>query len=421
MAEQQERMSRLLEAAVEQSYNAVLITDAELDAGPHIIYVNPAFCEMTGYRREELLGETPQILQGPRTDREMLSRLRRNLEQGKAFQGQTVNYRKDGKPYQVQWQITPLDADGSGQTTHYVSVQQDVTEREYNSEQMQLLSTAMEVTSDTVVVTDAAGNIVYVNRAFEAQTGYRREEVLGKSPSILKSGEHDASFYERLWDCITAGETFRATFTERARDGRRFYQEQTITPVKGEGDLITHFVATGKDISERVEVERELKRLATTDKLTGINNRLRFEQLLEKELERGERYRRRLALIMFDIDHFKQVNDNYGHDIGDKVLKKIARVVEAKLRRPDAFARWGGEEFMILAPETDLDGALELAERLREAVTEADFAPVGKVTASFGVAGCRNDDTLRALVRRADRALYRAKEQGRNRVEADSG
>lgn len=418
MLQKQEQLP-LLQAAVEQSYNAILITDADLQSGPHIVYVNPAFCAMSGYSREELEGQTPKILQGALTDSKLMRRLRSDLEQGRTFKGQTTNYRKDGTPYQVEWQITPLSTDPGGAVTHYVSIQQDVTERLYSNEQMLLLSTAMEATSDTVLITDTSGDIVYVNNAFEQQTGYKREDVIGKNPRLLKSGEHGAEFYAKLWKKISSGKTFRATFTERASDGRYFHQEQTITPVKTRDGTITHYVATGKDITKRVEMEHELQRLATTDKLTGINNRLRFEQLLEHELERGERYRRRLSLIMFDIDHFKIVNDTHGHEAGDHVLQELSRVVEEKLRSSDVFARWGGEEFMVLTPETDIQGATELAERLRSAIAEHDFGKPGPISASFGVAACQNDDTVRSLARRADKALYRAKDKGRNRVETE--
>jgi diguanylate cyclase (GGDEF)-like protein/PAS domain S-box-containing protein len=409
---------RLLEAAVEQSSDAVLITDADLDDGPTILYANPAFQEMSGYDWEELAGATPRILQGPATDRVLMTRLRAALTAGDTFEGETTNYRKDGQPYQVEWRISPVRAEAGGAITHFVSVQRDVTERDRRDKQMQLLSTAVEESADPLLITDAEGSITYVNRAFERQTGYSREEVLGGNPRLLKSGYHDEAFYQSLWETITSGETFRATFTERARDGSLFYQEQTITPVRGADGAISHFVSTGKDISDRVRMERELKRLATTDPLTDLYNRLRFEQLLDEELERVRRYQRDLALIMFDVDHFKAVNDRFGHDTGDRILQGLAGVVREHLRTPDVFARWGGEEFMILAPETGARGACDLAERLRTAIAATDFSEVGTVTASFGVTLRAPEDTIKQLIKRVDQALYRAKEHGRNRVEA---
>lgn len=408
---------RLLQAALEQSYNAVVITDADLEDGPRIVYANPAFERMTGYRLEELVGATPRLLQGPATDRTLLDRLRQALEAGEPFEGQTTNYRKDGTPYLVEWHISPVRIDAGGAVSHFVSVQQDVTERERRDKEMQLLSTAMEESADSVLITDAEGRITYVNQAFERQTGYRRNEVIGENPRILQSGQHDSAFYQGLWETITRGETFRATFIDQARDGSLFYQEQTIAPVWGPDGAITHFVSTGKDITQRVAMEHELRRRATTDPLTGLYNRLRFEALLDEEFERDQRYQHGLALIMLDVDHFKAVNDHHGHDTGDRVLQEIAQVITANLRTPDLFARWGGEEFMILAPDTGERGALELSERLRAAVADADFPDVGRVTASFGITIRRPDDTIKQLTKRVDQALYRAKERGRNRVE----
>lgn len=409
---------RLLEAAIEQSYNAVLITDADLDNGPHIVYANAAFKAMSGYDWTDLGGATPRLLQGPDTDRALLESLRSTLAAGEPFEGHTTNYHKDGTPYQVQWHISPVRSEPDGPISHFVSVQQDVTERERRDQQMLLLSTAMEESADTVLITDAEGHITYVNKAFERQTGYSREEVLGHNPRLLKSGQHDAAFYQSLWETILGGEIFRATFNEQAKDGSLFYQEQTITPVRGEDGAISHFVSTGKDITDRVRMERELKRLASTDRLTGLYNRPRFEQLLDEELERVRRYNRDLSLIMLDVDSFKAVNDGHGHDTGDRILQGLAEVVREHLRTPDVFARWGGEEFMILAPETGSRGAVDLAERLRAAVADHPFPEIGTVTVSLGVTTLSPNDAIKQLTKRADQALYRAKEHGRNRVEA---
>ena len=162
---------------------------------------------------------------------------------------------------------------------------------------------------------------------------------------------------------------------------------------------------------------RELERQATTDRLTGLWNRHKFEAAAASELERAERYGQPLALVICDIDHFKQINDAYGHHTGDSVLVDLARRIRLRLRHSDGAARWGGEEFALLLPSTKLDDAVALAEQQRALVADLPFATVGHVGASFGVAAMRPGDTLESLVRRTDRALYRAKAMGRNRVE----
>jgi diguanylate cyclase (GGDEF)-like protein len=160
----------------------------------------------------------------------------------------------------------------------------------------------------------------------------------------------------------------------------------------------------------------DFERLASTDNLTGIYNRHKFEELFKIELARVARYKNKLALIMLDIDHFKKVNDTYGHDIGDLALKNVVNVINSNIRHTDIFARWGGEEFLILCPETDSENALILSEKLRRAIEVTVFKKVGKVTCSFGVASYEDDEAGDSFLKRVDNALYTAKDEGRNRV-----
>lgn len=164
---------------------------------------------------------------------------------------------------------------------------------------------------------------------------------------------------------------------------------------------------------------REIKvlvREASTDALTGMLNRRRAIDLLTREVRRSHRYGRELSLILFDIDYFKEINDTYGHPVGDQVLRLFATLVTSRIRDLDLLARTGGEEFMIIATETGRDGAADLAERLREAVESTSFGIDRSVTASFGVAQLRRGESFASLMQRADERLYWAKRQGRNRV-----
>ena len=251
---------RMLSEAVEQAQEAVLITeDAPLDEpGPRIEYVNRSFEDMTGYRSEEVLGKTPRILQGPETDRKMLESLREALEAEQEWEGETINYRKDGTPYAVQWNVSPV-RDEEGALEHWVSVQRDVTERKQRRERLRILARALEQVGDKVVITDRTGRIEYVNEAFEQITGYAEDEVLGKTPRVLQSGVQEADFYEELWDTITSGDTFRAEFTNERTDGTLYVEDETISPVTGDDGTISHFVSTGRDITDRKRREQELR------------------------------------------------------------------------------------------------------------------------------------------------------------------
>lgn len=167
------------------------------------------------------------------------------------------------------------------------------------------------------------------------------------------------------------------------------------------------------DLVEKIE---EITELSETDQLTGIYNRVKFSKELEKEIERKERYQTELSLIMFDVDHFKKVNDTYGHDRGDQALIELTSVVSRLIRETDIFARWGGEEFMILTPNTDLSAANKLAERIREEIAKVEIEEVGHITCSFGVTDFKREDDFDKLTKRVDDALYEAKNKGRDRV-----
>ncbi len=169
-----------------------------------------------------------------------------------------------------------------------------------------------------------------------------------------------------------------------------------------------------------IELERmraELKGLATTDSLTKAYNRAKFEEIIELEIERAKRFKHPLSILMFDIDNFKGVNDTYGHGVGDEVLKEFTGIARAHTRRINHLIRWGGDEFIIVPVETALLGASILSERLRAAIEDFDFTKAGAVTASFGAAQYRDDDTKETLLKRLDDALYRAKANGGNKVE----
>lgn len=176
---------------------------------------------------------------------------------------------------------------------------------------------------------------------------------------------------------------------------------------------------TGERLETELRTARyDIEQLARTDALTGIWNRRHFEDIIGHEVERARRYGQPLSLVLFDIDRFKSVNDRFGHATGDAVLRKIAKLGRQSVRASDVIGRWGGEEFFVLAPSTALGDARSLAEKLRRAIGSYEFVDISPVTASFGTAQWRENEDVTAWVRRADAALYAAKQDGRNRVEA---
>ncbi len=199
-------------------------------------------------------------------------------------------------------------------------------------------------------------------------------------------------------------------------------EEKTTTfllhffPIPNEDRYILFFT----DVTYLIAEKDHYRSLSTTDPLTGITNRKLYEQELSMEIVKHERYGNPLTMIIFDIDHFKLVNDTYGHSAGDSVLIELTRLVREHIRKTDIFARFGGEEFIVLTPDCDLDCARKLAEKIRETVEEHTFSIVKTITCSFGIATLRKGESKQAMFERADAAVYLAKTNGRNRVEVEN-
>jgi diguanylate cyclase (GGDEF)-like protein len=178
-----------------------------------------------------------------------------------------------------------------------------------------------------------------------------------------------------------------------------------------------HYVISFTDITQLKEKSNLLEYQATHDQLTGLYNRQKFNDILTKEIKRERRYQNSLSIIIFDIDNFKHFNDTYGHDVGDEVLKAIASILQQSVREHDTVVRWGGEEFIVLLPQTQLDGAKNVAEKIRMAIEKHEDEKIpAPITASFGVTSLEEKDTDISFIKKADKALYQAKNNGKNQV-----
>lgn len=405
----------LFRTAMFQAWNAVVITNADATAGYPVQLANPAFCKMTGYSLEELQGRSLKMLQGPDTDPEVIDRLRACLTDARFFEGMTTNYRKDGRSYIVRWNISPV-RDDDGVLTHFVSVQQDLTEYVRVQESIRNLAQALDATTDPILMTDAKARITFVNAALSKLTGYPADELIGKTPAILQSGEHDETFYKALRKSLEGGKDFKAHFINRRRDGSIYHVEQNISPLLDANEHITHYISISRDITERVGAEKALREAATLDKLTKLFNRHHGEKVLSDAQSAAANDDHSVCILMGDIDHFKAVNDRHGHPVGDRVLRDVARILRQSVRANDPIIRWGGEEFLILLRNCDQTRAVELAERIRKRVESHRDEDVGQVTMSLGLASLTNGESIDQLITRADQALYSSKRSGRNRV-----
>jgi two-component system cell cycle response regulator len=249
-------------------------------------------------------------------------------------------------------------------------------------------------------------------------TGYFLDAIdLGVDRFVLKPVDHQ-KLISALESC--------AAVVIHDREVQRHHQERekliseletALTKVRKQTvDLAATNTLLTDEIVERRHIENKLRDLAERDSLTLIYNRIIFFELMSQETERAKRYGRPLSLIMFDLDHFKAVNDTYGHVAGDTVLQTVTRIVNSIIRKNDIFARYGGEEFVILSPEAGLDSAVSIAEKLRASVEQHFFPEAGRITISVGVAAYAKEDPEDGFIRKADEALYSAKNDGRNRV-----
>jgi diguanylate cyclase (GGDEF)-like protein/PAS domain S-box-containing protein len=416
---------RLLTAAMEQSSSSIMVTDL---AG-RITFVNAAFCRTTGYSPGEVIGRNPRILKSGQTPPEVHRDLWTSLIDGRAWRGVLRNRKKNGELYWEDASISPV-VDAKGHTSHYLAVKDDITLRKQAEAEVARLSEWNELllnsAGEGIYGVDREGNCSFINPAALAMLGFEREAVLGKNPHLLFHGHaRDGSPYP-MADCPIAltqrdGVLRKAEDTFVRASGGSFPVQLSVTPILESGRLVGVEVVF-QDIAGRKAMEAELARLATTDPLTGVANRRRFLEQVGMELDRMKRFGDPATLLMLDVDHFKAVNDTHGHAAGDAVLRHLAELARLRLRRVDLLGRLGGEEFGILLPGTNRAGALLLAERFRRQVedTPAQSAKGSiSVTISIGVTELGPGDSgPDAILARADAALYRAKEAGRNRVEA---
>ena len=258
----------------------------------------------------------------------------------------------------------------------------------------------------------------YANRAALLNSGYTMEELRRITPPEI-TPEFDTGHFEKLLAPLLRGEQEQIVFetAHERKTGSRYDVEVRLQLMVMEGQ--ERFVAVVNDITERKQAEKEKEhfhRLSAYDHLTQVYNRQKFDELYTRELERFRRYHGDLSLILFDIDHFKEVNDTYGHHAGDIVLQRLSRHLLGMLRESDIFARWGGEEFVLLMPYTPLETAREKAEQMRREIETLSIGDVGSVSCSFGVTAVDIYAPMEATFKKADAALYRAKSEGRNRV-----
>ena len=291
-------------------------------------------------------------------------------------------------------------------------------ERAFDQEQLQLLGIALSSAANGVLITDQHGRIDWVNPAFELMTGYSRDELFGSTPRQFGFGSEKGGLFQDVLDGKVAGSAWCGESIERHRDGSAFNVRQTITPIRGAGGETTHFISILEDVTASRQAEESVRRLAYYDYLTDLPTRALFHDRLTQAVALARRGGDTLALVFLDLDHFKQVNDTHGHDMGDELLKGVAKRLLACVRESDTVARLAGDEFIIIMPTAATStNATIVAEKIVVAIAEPfEFGQVRlQIGVSIGIAFFPEDaDDEALLLKHADAAMYEAKAGGRN-------
>lgn len=382
--------------------------------------VNQTELDWTGYAREELVGR--------RTFAEMLSAPTRPayeeyaagiLVQESSGEVEVELVRKDGGVLPVLLRASVLK-DGSN-TVLIRTMLFDMSDLADARNRLHQAATVFEHTNDAIIVTDANRKIIAVNPAFTRITGYEVKESIGQTPALLKSGRHIQEFYQHLWNTLDTHGTWQGEIWDCRKSGELFPAWESINAVKDSHGRVTNYISVFSDITSIKATEQKLSRLAYQDTLTGLANRLLFNDRMEHVLAHARRHKKRVTLLLLDLDRFKLINDSLGHAAGDRLLQIVAQRLKESVREEDTVARLGGDEFAIIFTSLDsAEDAVLLAQKLTTAVTrtvciaEHSFS----ISTSIGISVFPDDASDGdGLYKSADMALYGAKAKGRNGYE----
>jgi len=392
-----------------------------LDRNGTLVRINKTELAWLGYSKEELVGRKNVAELMTEKSRETFRKeFPVFLKTGRLHDIELEFVRKNGTVLPVMLSASAV-VDEHGDVVQSRSTLFDMRELAEAQKKLRQAATVFAHTNDAIIIADGDGTIVAVNEAFTKITGYRAEEVIGKNPSLLKSERQDRDFYRNLWDSIEKNGNWKGEIWDRRKSGEVFPVWQNITAVKDDSGKITDYISIFSDITTIKQTQEKLTDLAYHDPLTGLPNRLLFNDRMEQALAHARRHQLRAALLLLDLDRFKLINDTLGHAAGDQLLQAIGARLKALLRGDDTIARLGGDEFAIILAQIDdaADAAL-LARKIGEAVAQPAHinGQALIISTSIGI-GIYPDDAedQETLAKCADAALYGAKDKGKNGYE----
>lgn len=406
-----ENEGKILSSVVEQTADSVVITDP---AG-RIEYVNPAFEKQTGFRKQEAVGKTPRLVKSGKQDAAFYKQLWDTIRAGRVFRGVLINRRKDGSIYYEEKTITPL-INAEGTIVHYVSTGKDITPRMRLEEERMRLVATLEETTDLVAITNADGEIVYLNKTGRTLLGLKSDGPLPviKLSDVVPEWTRTLLIGEAIPSAIRDG-SWNGETALIDRSGREIPVSQVILAHRSSEGEVEFFSTIARDISAHKLQTAMLEHLATHDPLTNLPNRTLFFDRLNYTFLTAQREKESFSLLIVDIDRFKEINDSFGHQIGDVVLQEVGRRVKGALRDSDTVARIGGDEFAVILPNVNLKGGMSTIRKILYALERPILSDQGplSVHASIGMA-LFPDHGKEAftLIRLADEAMYQAKQSG---------
>lgn len=399
----------LMKSIIDNSESSYFILNPE----GRVSFVNDFACKVLGYSKKELIGMYPWQFD-PDFQAADWPHVWIALKNSKTITIETRHRHKDGTIFNVLV------------TGHYINYNteefsfcfaQDITERKKIDSELRIAATAFE-SQEGMIVTDANAIILKINHSFTRITGYSPEEAVGKKMKLLKSGIHNAAFYQDMWNSITNLGSWQGEIWNKRKDGEIYPEWLTITAVKDTNGIVSHYVGTMIDITARKAIEERVHHLAHYDVLTDLPNRSLLTDRLHQALAQARREKSKLALMFLDLDNFKPVNDSLGHDTGDLLLKAVALRLEHCIKREsDTVSRVGGDEFVIILSHIDANkDAATIADEIVNAITQPFEINQQAINIScsigIGIYPMHGTD-VKTLMQVADNAMYEAKRAGR--------
>jgi diguanylate cyclase (GGDEF)-like protein/PAS domain S-box-containing protein len=406
-----ELYSAYFQRLFESSPQAIVLLDSE----DRVIECNPGFEQLFGYPRGEAEGRSINSLVVPPQHRAEAAAISQRALDGEIAAAEVVRQRRDGSEVMVR--IVGYPVVRENRDTVLIGIYTDITARRLAEQQLRLQGAAMESAANAIFITDREGRIEWVNLAFSRLSGYDEDEVLGRKPILLDAGHHDKVLDPESWRELGAGATSRGQVVCRNKAGVVYIVEQMVTAIATDEGEMAHFVVVHEDVSARIDAEQRVLHLSRHDRLTDLPNRYTLLERIEFELDRATRLGNLVAVHVLDLDHFKDVNDTYGHSVGDDLLLAVAERLKRTLRIGTTLARIGGDEFAVIQSDfVELANVDGLARRILEAFDEPFEVDRRRIhiATSIGVAvRPPKEGDPRRLLQWADLALYRAKEDGR--------